>query len=110
MYRRTNPKQRLFYFSSFWPSTGGAVFSTAEAGDWKNAVSWYKSLMSIDELEQTVATLPPERLAKFSAWFEEFMAARFDAKIESDIKAGKLDALADEALADGSKSVARSHE
>jgi hypothetical protein len=56
--------------------------------------------MSIDELEKAVATLPPDKLAKFSAWFEEFRADAWDRQIERDIKAGKLDKFADEALAD----------
>jgi hypothetical protein len=34
------------------------------------------------------------------AWFEAFDAARFDEKIERDAKAGKLDRLAEQALAD----------
>ena len=41
-----------------------------------------------------------DELARFRAWFEEFDAARFDAKIEHDANSGKLDRLADEALAD----------
>jgi len=56
--------------------------------------------MSVDELEKAVAALPPDKLAKFRAWYEEFDAANWDRQIERDIKTGKLDKLADEALAD----------
>lgn len=56
--------------------------------------------MSIDELEKAVAALPPDRLAKFSAWFEEFRADAWDRQIERDAKSGKLDKLAQEALED----------
>lgn len=49
--------------------------------------------MSVEELEKAVAELPPELLAKFRTWFEEFEAARFDAQIEADAKNGKLDKL-----------------
>ena len=56
--------------------------------------------MTIEDIEKAVARLPPEQLAKFRAWFEEFDAARFDHKIERDAKAGKLDGLADQALED----------
>ena len=56
--------------------------------------------MTIEDIEKAVARLAPDELAKFRAWFEEFDAARFDAKIERDAKAGKLDRLADEALAE----------
>jgi hypothetical protein len=54
--------------------------------------------MSVDELEKAVAELPPDKLAKFRAWFEEFAAEEWDRQIEADIKAGKLDALAEEAI------------
>jgi hypothetical protein len=36
---------------------------------------------------------------RFRAWFETFDAEQFDAAIERDARAGKLDVLADEALA-----------
>jgi hypothetical protein len=56
--------------------------------------------MSVDELKKAVAALPPGKLAKFRAWYEEFDAANWERQIERDFKAGKLDKLADEALAD----------
>ena len=49
--------------------------------------------MSVEELEKAVAELPPDKFAKFRAWFEEFEAVRFDAKIEADAKSGKLNKL-----------------
>jgi len=56
--------------------------------------------MTIEDLEKAVATLPPDQLAKFRDWFEAFDAARFDEKIERDAKGGRLDRLAEQALAD----------
>jgi hypothetical protein len=56
--------------------------------------------MSIDELEKAVAQLPPDKLAKFRAWFEEFAAEAWDRQIEQDAKSGKLDKFAKEALED----------
>jgi hypothetical protein len=56
--------------------------------------------MTIEDVEKAVATLPPDQLAKFRDWFEAFDDARFDEKIERDAKAGKLDRLAVQALAD----------
>jgi hypothetical protein len=44
--------------------------------------------------------LPPEELTKFRAWFVEFDHLLWDRQIEADSKAGKLDKLAAEALAD----------
>jgi hypothetical protein len=56
--------------------------------------------MTIDDIEKAVAELPPNELAKFRAWFEAFEAERFDVKITRDAQGGKLDRLADEALAE----------
>jgi hypothetical protein len=54
----------------------------------------------LEDIEKAVAELPPDQLAQFRAWFEEFEAARFDERVERDAKAGKLDQLADQAIAD----------
>jgi hypothetical protein len=56
--------------------------------------------MTVEDIEKAVAKLAPRELAEFRAWFDEFDAARFDIKIERDAKNGKLDRLADEALAE----------
>ena len=64
-------------------------------------------MTTIKDLEKAVAKLPPDQLAKFRAWFEEFDAARFDGKIERDAKAGKLDQLAEQSIADFRKGRAR---
>jgi hypothetical protein len=63
--------------------------------------------MTIEDLEKAVAKLPPDQFAEFRAWFEEFDAARFDAKIERDAKAGKLDTLGEQAIEDFRKGRAR---
>ena len=63
--------------------------------------------MSIEDLENAVAKLPPNELARFRAWFDAFDAARFDQKIERDAKAGKLDRLAEQAIDDLHKGRAR---
>ena len=57
-------------------------------------------MSTVEEIEQAVSKLSADELARFRRWFEEFDVARFDAKIERDAKAGKLDRLADEALAE----------
>ena len=57
-------------------------------------------MTTIEDIERAVAELPPDPLAQFRAWFEEFEAARFDEKIERDAKGGRLDRLAQQALAD----------
>ena len=57
-------------------------------------------MSNVEQLEQQVEVLSLEDLAKFRAWFLEFDARVWDAQIEADVKAGKLDCLIDEALAD----------
>lgn len=56
--------------------------------------------MSVIEIENAVAKLSPEDFAAFRTWFEELAADRWDEQIERDAKAGKLDALAEHALAE----------
>jgi hypothetical protein len=56
--------------------------------------------MTRHDIENAVAGLPPDELAKFRAWFVEFDADAWDQQIEEDIRAGRLDALAEEALQD----------
>jgi hypothetical protein len=55
---------------------------------------------TLEDIEKAVAELPADQLARFRAWFEEFDASQFDQKIERDAKAGRLDRLAEQALAD----------
>jgi hypothetical protein len=60
----------------------------------------YVASMTTEDIEKAVEQLPPRELARFRAWFEAFEARQFDAAIERDARAGKLDALAEEALAE----------
>ena len=55
---------------------------------------------SVEDIEQDVARLTPEQLAQFRAWFEQFDADAWDRQIEQDSNAGKLDSLAEVALAE----------
>ena len=56
-------------------------------------------MTTAEDIEKAIEQLDPRELARFRAWFEMFDADRFDATIESDVRAGKLDAFAEEALA-----------
>lgn len=56
-------------------------------------------MSNVEDIEKAIERLPPGELAKFRAWFDAFDAARFDERIERDAREGKLDALADQALA-----------
>ncbi len=53
--------------------------------------------MSAVELDEAVQKLPPEQLAQFTQWFEQYIADQWDKKIEEDVKAGRLDQLAKKA-------------
>ncbi len=56
-------------------------------------------MTTAEDIEKAIERLPPHELARFRAWYEEFEAQQFDAAIERDTTAGKLDAHADEAIA-----------
>jgi hypothetical protein len=55
---------------------------------------------SVREIEEAVLGLSETELAAFRTWFAEFDAEAWDRRIEDDVAAGRLDALADEALDD----------
>lgn len=57
-------------------------------------------MTTVQAIEQAVQKLPTEELAEFRRWFVQFDEAAWDAQIEADAAAGRLDALAAEALAD----------
>ena len=57
-------------------------------------------MANIKSIEKAIEALPPAALAQFRRWYAEFDAAAWDRQIEQDAAAGKLDALAGEALAD----------
>jgi hypothetical protein len=63
-------------------------------------ISWGTIMSELEKLEEHIEKLSPEALKKFRAWFAEFDAHAWDAQIEADSKAGKLDALVAEALAE----------
>jgi hypothetical protein len=56
-------------------------------------------MKTAEDIARAIEQLDPRELARFRAWYEAFEADRFDAAIERDALAGKLDALAEEALA-----------
>ncbi|MBI3373955.1 MAG: hypothetical protein HY017_19695 [Betaproteobacteria bacterium] len=57
-------------------------------------------MSELEKLEEHVQSLSPDDLKQFRAWFAEFDARAWDEQIEADSKAGKLDALVSEALAE----------
>jgi hypothetical protein len=57
-------------------------------------------MTTVEDIEKAIEKLSAREFERLRAWFEDFQAARFDEKIERDAGAGKLDRLADAALAD----------
>ena len=52
----------------------------------------------VENLEKQIQQLSPEELTEFRGWFAEFDAHLWDRQFEFDVEAGKLDALAENAL------------
>lgn len=57
-------------------------------------------MSTVKEIEQAIKGLRPNELAEFRHWFTEWDGAAWDAQIDADAQAGKLDVLAEEALAE----------
>ena len=54
---------------------------------------------TVEDIEKAIIELPQDQLREFRAWYEEFDSAAWDEQIEKDIACGKLDAIADTAIA-----------
>jgi hypothetical protein len=54
----------------------------------------------LEKLEASVEELSQEEFSRFSEWFAELQAERWDRRIEQDAKAGRLDAVLAEARAE----------
>ena len=57
-------------------------------------------MTQVQRIEEEVASLPKVELAKFRSWFENFDAQAWDKQIEEDITSGKIDDIADKAIAE----------
>ena len=57
-------------------------------------------MTKLEQIEKSLAELPPADVAKLRAWLEAFAEEMWDRQIEADVKAGKLDKLVEEARAD----------
>lgn len=56
--------------------------------------------MDVQEIESAITQLPRAQVAELAAWFEEFHARLWDAQLEEDVRAGRLDSLLDETARD----------
>jgi hypothetical protein len=52
----------------------------------------------VERIEQQIQDLSTEELARLREWFAAFDAEAWDRQFEADVRAGKLDALGENAL------------
>lgn len=57
-------------------------------------------MSTVDQIEAAILRLPAEDFRRLSDWVRELDERRWDEQIARDAEAGKLDALAEEALRD----------
>jgi hypothetical protein len=57
-------------------------------------------MCTIHEIEAAISGLSQQELTALRDWFFDFDAAAWDRQFEADVRAGHLDALADEAIRD----------
>ena len=55
-------------------------------------------MVKVAQIEQQVRELSSQELTEFREWFVQFDAEVWDRQFEADVKAGKLDAMAERAL------------
>lgn len=57
-------------------------------------------MSTVQEIQSAVSHLTAEELSRFRAWFEEFDARLWETQFEEDVRNGKLDEVACQAIAD----------
>jgi hypothetical protein len=57
-------------------------------------------MTTVEDIERAILRLAPAELDRFRVWFETFDAQCFEETIERDARAGKLERMADKALAE----------
>ena len=54
---------------------------------------------TVEEIEKAIMQLPQDQLRQFRTWYEAFDSDEWDEQIERDALSGRLDSLADAAIA-----------
>ncbi len=57
-------------------------------------------MSTVEAITTAIAQLPPEQVAQVRAWLAEYGERQWDEQIAQDERAGRLDALAERALAE----------
>ncbi len=55
---------------------------------------------TVEDIQSAASKLSRRELAEFEEWFEEYIDDIWDKQFEEDVKAGRLDKLAEQAMAD----------
>ena len=55
---------------------------------------------TVEDIEKAIMQLPQDQLKEFRAWYEKFDSEEWDKQIEKDAVCGRLDGLAEAAIAD----------
>lgn len=57
-------------------------------------------MSNLEQIEAAILTLPSDEFQRLKQWFFDLDYQRWDGKLEKDVAQGKLEALAQEAIAD----------
>lgn len=57
-------------------------------------------MSTLEQIEAAILTLPSDEFKRLRQWFFDLDYQRWDDQLEQDVADGKLDALAEEAIAD----------
>jgi hypothetical protein len=57
-------------------------------------------MTKLEHIEKSIEALSDAEIRELEAWFKEQLWQRWDRQIEDDVRAGRLDALAEEAWAE----------
>jgi len=64
-------------------------------------------MSTVQEIEDAIEALPQEEFFKIAGWVSERFSTTWDSQIEDDIRTGRLDDFAAEALAEFDASLTR---
>ena len=57
-------------------------------------------MSALEQIESAILTLPSDEFRQLRQWFFDLDYQRWDEQLEQDVAEGKLDALAEEAIAE----------
>jgi hypothetical protein len=57
-------------------------------------------MSTLQEIEQAIEQLPPSEAHRLSQWLVDRLNAKWDEQFESDVESGRLDAIAEQAIAE----------